>query len=331
MLRPAYPLWKHALLLWKHALLLGALAAGFGPLTAYAQTPPHSPPSLVKTTTPRLFPPASHSKNMSAVTVMSVGSDTVHVMLADGTGQEASVKSGSVFLVNGKMVMPSEFPVGGHAWLRTRTRASDGTLSVVLLSDAASEAALDMYRRQELTGRIVSRDDKTLVVKPNADAGGAVVSLHLTAKTVFRHNGAVSEVSAFALNASVAVQTRSLPSGLLMASVVSDSDTDLAKEKAARKTTGLSGSVSAVDLDKQLLRITPKTKPGMTVAVAQSTRIKVRKREGTLKDITAGMHVSARLSAQQDSEGHLVAASLSAYDAPLPMARKKAVVGKKTP
>lgn len=114
-----------------------------------------------------------------------------------------------------------------------------------------------------------------------------------------------------------------------MAAVVSDSTPDLAGVKAARKTTALSGGASAIDIDKSLLHITPKTKPGQTVALTPATRIKVRKLDGTLKDITPGMHVSARLSAQKDADGHPIAISLSAYDAPLPMARKRAAGLKK--
>ncbi len=315
----------------KRALLLCALAACFALPTARAQTPLPVPAVPAKAAAPRWVLPTAHSKNTLSVLVTAIDADAVHVTLADGTLMDASIKRGSSFLVNGRLVSPGEFPLGGKAWLRMRTRASDGALSVVLLSDPASEAALDTYRRQPLSGRIVSVDDKTLVVKPSGDAGSAPVSFHLTAKTMFRHHGAESDASSFAPDTPVAVQARALPSGLLMAAVVSDSVADLAQTKAAHKTTSLSGSASAVDLDKRLLRITPKTKPGQMVAIAENTRIKVRKMDGTLKDITAGMHVSARLSAQKDAEGHPVAVSLSAYDAPVPLAKKKPMAVKKTP
>lgn len=184
---------------------------------AWAQTPPaamptHSAPALVKTAASRLFSPPSRSKSLLPVTVVSVGADTVHATLADGTPLDAAVKKSSVFLVGGKMVTPDAFPSGGAAWLRTRTRASDGAVSVVLLSDASSLAAIDLYRKQVLVGTVVSRDDKTLVVQPTGgDKSGALVSLHLTAKTVFRHGGAEGGASGFAPGAAVAVQTRSLP------------------------------------------------------------------------------------------------------------------------
>lgn len=315
----------------KRALLLCALAVCFALPTARAQTPSHVPAVPTKAAAPRLVLPTAPSKNTLSVSVTAIDAEMIHVTLADGTVVDAAIKRGSSFLVNGRLVSPGEFPIGGRAWLRTRTRASDGALSVVLLCDPASETALDTYRKQPLDGRIVSVDDQTLVVKPSGDAGSALVSLHMTAKTVFRRGGAESDMAAFAPDAPVAVQARSLPSGLLMASVVSDSAADLAKTKAAHKTTSLSGSAAAIDLDKQRLRITPKTKPGQLVAVAENTRIKVRKIDGTLKDITAGMHVSARLSAQKDAEGHPIAVSLSAYDAPLPLTKKKPMALKKAP
>ena len=315
----------------KRTALLCALAASIALPTAHAQTPPHSPTALAKAAARGLSLPVARSKNTLSVSVTAIDADAVHAALADGTSVDAAVKHGSAFLVNGRLVAPGEFPVGGQAWLRTRTRASDGALSVVLLCDTASETALDMYRKQVLVGHVVGVDDKTLVVQPDGDQGRAVVSLRLTPKTVFRHGGAESAAPAFPADASVAVQARSLPSGLLMALVVSDSAADLAGTKAARKTTSLSGSAGWVDLDKQQLRITPKTKPGQVVAVAQNTRIKVRKLDGTLKDITVGMHVSARLSAQKDGEGHPVAVSLAAYDAPVPLVKKKAVAVKKAP
>lgn len=319
------------LALQKRALRLCAIAFCFAAPMAHAQTTTHSPLTPAKAAPAGLVSPTAHSKNMLSVSVTQINADAVHAALPDGTTVEAAVKRGSVFLVDGRMVAPGEFPIGGQAWLRTRTRASDGALSVVLLSDPASQAALDTYRKQVLAGRIVSIDDKTLVVKPSSDAGSTLVSLHLTAKTLFRQKGAEVSASAFLPDSPVAVQTRSLPSGLLMAAVVSDSAADLAGTKAAQKTTSLSGSAAAIDLDHQLLRITPKTKPGQVVAVAQSTRIKVRKMAGALKDITVGMHVSARLSAQTDADGHPVAVSLSAYDAPVPLARRKPIVLKKMP
>ncbi len=315
----------------KRTLLFCAFFVGFALPSTHAQTAAPVQTAPAKAAVPRLVLPAAHSKNTLSVTVTAIDADAVHVTLADGTGVDAAIKRGSAFLVSGRLVASGEFPIGGQAWLRTRTRASDGTLSVVLLCDPASEAALDTYRKQALVGRIISLDDKTLVVKPGGDGGSTPVSLHMTAKTLFRHNGSESDAAAFSPDAPVAVQTRSLPSGLLMASVVSDSAADLAGTKAARKTTSLSGSASAIDLDKQTLRITPKTKPGQVVAVAQNTRTKVRKIDGTLKDITAGMHVSARLSAQKDAEGHPLAVSLSAYDAPAPLVKKKPMAVKKTP
>jgi len=315
----------------KRALLLCALAVCFAGPTAHAQMPPRVQTAPAKAAAPRLVLPATHSKNTLPVTVTAIDADAVHAALADGTSVDAAIKRGSLFLVNGRLVAPSEFPIGGPSWLRTRTRASDGALSVVLLSDPASLAALDTYRKQVLVGRIVSLDDKTLVVKPGGDTNSTPVSLRLTAKTLFRQKGEEASASAFLPDSPVAVQARSLPSGLLMASVVSDSAADLAGTKASHKTTALSGSAAAIDLDKQQLRITPKTKPGQIVAVAQNTRIKVRKRDAALKDITVGMHVSARLSAQKDADGHPIAVSLSAYDAPAPSVRRRPIVMKKVP
>ncbi len=320
-----------ALSAWKHALLFCAFTIMVALPPAFAQTMPAAEAVHAKAGTTKLLLPVTHSKNMSLVTVTAIDADAVHGTLADGTIVDAQIKRGSSFLVNGRLVSSGEFPIGGSAWLRTRMRSSDGTLSVVLLSDTVSETALDTYRKQVIVGHVAFADDKTLVVKPSGDGGSVPVSLHLTAKTVFRHNGAELDASSFLGDAPVAVQARSLPSGLLMAMLVSDSAADLAKEKAARKTTGLSGSAGAIDLDKMLLRITPKTKPGQIVAVAENTRVKVRKIDGTLKDITAGMHVSARLSAQKDASGHPIAVSLSAYDAPVPLVKKKMAAVKKTP
>lgn len=323
MLRLAYTTPKRTLL-----CVLAALA----PLAAGAQTPPPSSPALVKTTAPKLFASLPHSKNTLSVSVTAIDGETVHAALADGTALDAAVKRGSVFLVNGRQVAAGAYPVGGQSWLRTRTRASDGAVSVVLLCDAASETALDTYRKQVLSGKVVSADDKTLLVQPDGTGpGGAMVSLHLTAKTVFRQHGAVASAASFPAGSPVSVKTRSLPSGLLMASVVSDNALDLAKAKAVGKTTSLSGSASDVDGNKGQILITPKTKPAQVVAVVPATRITLRKLGAALMDIRPGMHVSARLSAQTDGAGHPVAVSLSASDAPVPMAKRRATTGKKMP
>ena len=61
-------------------------------------------------------------------------------------------------------------------------------MSVVLLCDPASAAALDAYRKKTLVGTVQTLDDKTLVVKPSG--GGTPLTLRLTAKTLFRKAGA---------------------------------------------------------------------------------------------------------------------------------------------
>ena len=306
------------------AALLGALAAAALATPAGAQT------AAAKTTAPAraaaspLRGASTHSKNVQSVVVTSVDADTLHVTRADGTTLDADIKPGSVFLRNGVSVAPADFPAGTKAWLRTRTRASDGAVSVVMLSDEASAAAIDAYRKKALIGHVVSVSDKDMVVKPDTGPSATPLTLHVTAKTKFRHGGADAAATSFSVGAPVAVVTRGLPSGLLMASIVSDTTADAAQEKAAAKTTSVSGRAADVQADKGLLRIVPKTKPAQTVAVTDTTRIKVRKMDAALKDITPGMRVTAHLSHQKDSAGHPLAVSLAAYDAAAPAAKKRA-------
>lgn len=314
--------------LW--AALLATLAATALAPPAGAQSAPARRDIPAKTTASHLRVPSTHSKNVQSVTVTSIDADTLHATLADGTTLDADIKPGSIFLQGGVSVAPADFPTGTKALMRTRTRASDGAMSVVMLSDQASADAIDAYRKKALVGHIVSVDDKTIVVKPDTGASATPLTLHFTAKTLFRHGGADATPGAFPVGAPVAVVTRGLPSGLLMASIVSDTAPDAAQEKATAKTISLSGRAADVQPDKGLLRIAPKTKPAQTIAVTDTTHIKVRKADATLKDITPGMRVTAHLSHQKDADGHTIAASLAAYDA-APPAIKKRATGKSAP
>lgn len=271
-------------------------------------------PAGAKPAAPKAPPPVTHSKNVRPVTVVSVDEQAVHLTLADGTALDAELRPSSLFLKGGVAVRPTDFGAGTRAIIRTRTRASDGAVSVVLLSDAATAAAIDAYRRKPLAGRVKSQDDKYWVIKPEGAADATPLTLHVTAKTAYRKNGAGADATAFPVGSSVTVITRGLPSGLLMASVISDSTADAAKTQAALKPVILSGAAAEVQPDKGLLTIVPRSKPRQTIAVTDATRIKIRKEGATFGDVKIGMRVTARLSHEKDSAGHLIATSLSVYD-----------------
>ena len=263
-----------------------------------------------------------HAK-LQTVTVRSTDDQAVHVTLADGTAEDVLIRPSSLFLKAGLAVSPTAFPAGVKALLRARTRASDGAVSVVMLCDAASAAALDAYRKKTLVGTVQDVDEKTLVVRPAG--GGTPVTLRLTPKTLCRKGGADASAAAFAPGSSVAVITRGLPSGLLMAALVSDAPADADRERALLKPVRLSGHVLDVQPDQNLLTVAAlKPKGRRTIAVGPDTRIKVRKEDATLDDLKPGMRVAVRLGRGQDAAGHPLAASLSASDA-APVRAKKAV------
>lgn len=291
-------------------------------LTAFTLLP--TAPRTFAQSAPKTAPAASHSKNVRSVTITSVDADAVHAVLPDGTTLDANIKPGSIFLAKGVPGTASDFLPGTKALLRTRTRASDGTLSIVMLSDMASADAINSFRKRALTGHVVSISGKYLVVRPDTAKDATPLTLDITPKTLWRHGGAAGSPAVFPVEAPIAVVTRGLPSGLLMATIVSDTPPDAAQVKASLKTVSLSGTAIDIQADKGLLQIAPKTKPRQTIAVTAETRIKIRKTEAALRDITPGMHIAARLTTQRDSDGHAIAASLSAYDAPAPLPHKKA-------
>ncbi len=258
---------------------------------------------------------------MQTVTVRGGDNQVLHLTRADGTALDALVRPSSLFLKNGVSVPPSAFAAGSQVLLRARTRASDGVVSVVLLCDAASAAAIEAYRKKTLVGTVQGVDEKALVVRPAG--GGTPVTLRVTPKTVFRKGGVGAGAGMFPLGASVAVLTRGLPSGLLMASLVTDAPADAARERVALKLVRLSGHVLDVQPEKSLLTVAvTKPKGRRVVAVSADTRIKVRKEDATLDDLKPGMRVSVRLGRDKDGEGYPLAASLSASDAPMGRTRK---------
>lgn len=271
--------------------------------------------------------PVSHSKNVKTATVVSVDEQAVHLTLADGSALDAELRPSSLFLKGGLIAKPADFASGAKVVVRVRTRASDGVVSLVMLCDPATAAIVDLYRRKPVAGRVQSEDDGYWVVKPDGAGDVTPITLHITAKTAFRKGGGDAAATAFPVGAAVAVVTRGLPSGLLMASIITDTAEDAAAVKAALKTVSLSGLAADVQPEKSLLTIAPRGKPRQTICVTDATRIKVRKQDAVLKDVTPGMHVTARLSPRRDSAGHLTAASLSASDAAV-TSRKKAPVKK---
>lgn len=301
---------------WRRALGLGAALLWSG-VVGPVGAKPAAPKTVAATVT--------HSKNVRAATVVSVDEQAVHLTLADGTTLDAELRPSSLFLKGGVVVAPTEFGAGTKVIVRTRTRASDGAVSVVMLCDNATAAAIDAYRRKPLVGKVQSEDDKYWVVKPDGSADATPLTIHLTPKTAFRKGGADATAAAFPVGASVTIVTRGLPNGLLMGSIITDSAADAAVTKANLKPIILSGLAADVQPEKKLLTIAPTKKPRQTVAVTDATKIKVRKQDALFQDITPGMHVSARLSHQKDGAGHLTATSLSAYDAGV-SPRKKAAV-----
>lgn len=290
-------------------------------------TPTNAAPAGVPATTSTAAPktialPVSHSKNIHAATVASVDEEAVHLTLAGGETLDAELRPSSLFLKDGLLVRPTGLPAGTKVYARTRTRASDGAVSVVLVSDLASAAAIEAYRRKPLTGKVQSQDDKYWVVKPDAPADATPLTIHVTAKTVYRAKGTEATAAAFPIGSSVTVITRGLPSGLLMASIISDTGTDAAQTKAWLKPIYLSGVVVDVQPDRNLLTIAPLKGPRQTIAVTASTRITLRRLPAQLSDVKVGMRAATRLSHQTDSAGHPLALNIGAYDV-LPGGRAK--------
>ena len=78
-----------------------------------------------------------------------------------------------------------------------------------------------------------------------------------------------------------------------------------------------------VQPDKSLLTIAALKPQGRrTVAVGPDTRIRLRKEDATLDDLKPGMRVAVRLGRAKDADGHPLASSLSASDAPPAKTRK---------
>lgn len=309
-----------------HCIAL-ALCLGL-PLSLNAVTARAAPKAASVSKTTAL--PVSHSKNVHLATLNTVDDSGVHVTLDDGTTLDAEMRPSSLFLVNGLAANATDFKPNTRVVLRTRTRASDGVVSVVMLCDLQTAASIEAYRRKPVVGKVVSADEKTLVVQPEG-ASAVPLTLHITAKTTYRKGGEDATAAAFPAGSPVAVITRGLPSGLLMASIVSDRSADAISEKAALKPISLVGTAVMVDADKGLLTLAPKTKPRQTIAVVDATKIKVEKADATLREVLQGMRVSARIGHMKDADGHMIATSISAFPLLPKSLHKKAPVAAKTP
>ncbi len=303
-----------------------ALALLSSPLPADAQAAP-----VPKTAAPPLTARTAalpRSKNVHSGTLASADDSTVTVTLPDSSALAADVKPSSVFLLNGISATPADFKPGMKVMLRTRAHASNDTNSVVLLCDLPSAQAIEAWRKKPLVGTLQSMGEKDLVVKP--DGSAVPVTLRLSPKTVYRKGGKDASAATFGVGAAVTVVTRGLPSGLLLATIVSDSNADAIAEKTALKPLTLSGRVTAVQAEQGLVTVAPKAKPSQTIAVTDATHVRVGKADASLKEVAVGMELRARLSRTPDAAGHLTATSVSASVA-APSRKKAATPMQKTP
>lgn len=253
-------------------------------------------------------------------TLLRLDDKAVQVTLADGSLLTADIRPSSLFLKGGLMVSLTDFLPGDAMAFRVRARA--GGVSLVLLGDLDSLAAIDAARGKILRGMLQSASDHFLVLLPDG-SGALPLTLRVSAKTRYLWGGQDAAASAFAPGATVAVQTRGLPDGLLLAETVSDASGP-APTRTAHPSSRLSGIVWDLPLGNATLVLMSRSKTRRVIAVNSSTRITLDGNATNLSDFRRGMSVSSHLGRDKDADGNPIAVTLTAHSAAPLKTKKKA-------
>jgi hypothetical protein len=278
------------------AVLLTAAAAAL-PRAARAQGSPAAPSAVPAAVgAPGAKSAAARSKTRTLRgTVVAVDAATGTVRLAPEKGGEAVavlVKKTSRFGRMGKETAGlQDFTAGDPIVARLSFRAEGGEVWLRELRDRASHEAYTRDRREICVGTVTQNGGDRLEVRR---ADGGLLAFRVTGKSVSRKNGAAVPASAFAVGAPVAVQPRSLPSGDLMARVISDSAADIAtvgmESRASWK-----GKIESVDAARNALVLRRDDGQAREVAVAADAKIARGKAPLAMKDLAPGLNVRIHL------------------------------------
>ncbi len=253
-------------------------------------------------------------------TLLRLDDKTMQATLADGSLLTADIRPSSLFLKGGLRVSLTDFLPGDAVAFRIRARA--GGASLVLLSDSDSLAAIDAARGKVLRGMLQSADDHFLVLLPDGSSA-LPLTVRVSAKSRYLWGGQDATATAFAPGATIAVQTRGLPDGLLLAETVSDASGP-APTRTAHFSSRLSGIVWDLPMGNATLVLMSRSKTRRVLAIDQGTQITLEGKAATLSDLRRGMSVSAHLRHDKDAGGNPIAATLAAHSAAPATTKKKA-------
>jgi len=241
-------------------------------------------------------------------TLLTANADSWTVQGDDGRLSSVQITGATWFVKGGLPVAARAFVPGEEVKIRL-ARSAKSPMRALLVCDPQTAADLERRRGHALAGTILSADTQVWTLAPADGTAPALVCL--SPRTAFSAAGSPVTAAAFGSGASVVITTRALPSGLPSAVSVSEGDGS-EPEAAAPSRRSVSGIVLEVDAAAGLLSVQDKAGGTLTLATNARTRVKVRKRAASLGDITAGMHVSARLGVAGDAAGNPLAVSVSA-------------------
>jgi hypothetical protein len=277
--------------------VLFSLLVGCAVASAQTSDPPRPKPSSPKRT-------GAKSPNTIPGDIVSLDTDSAILTLKERSGaiHEFGLTEKTRYIKGRRPVQASDFKTGEAAVAQVRKVRNEEARNVVVLADPATWEWLVTLRRETVNATITEIGENTLTAAIRPDAAPFLYTI--SAKTKWSKGGKEVTVNDFKAGDTVLIVPRTLPSGGIMARVVSDTPMGAAqmKERQARTVTGV-----IMTLDAMTRRFTLKTRSGDTrpLRYTETTEVKQGTRTLPLTVLKVGLAVSARL--KQDILGDEVA------------------------
>jgi Cu/Ag efflux protein CusF len=186
----------------------------------------------------------------------------------------------------------SDFKPGDTVVIHVRKSRKDNSYSITEIADPASWDWLTEMRRKLTTATITELDEESLAVTVGPD--NLPLSYVVSEKTRWMRNGKEATAADFKAGEKVSIVPRALPSGNIMASVVSDTQEGAAQGKE-RKALSVHGVIKSLDPTAKKITLLTVAKDERTLRMADELEVHSGSKTLPLTALKTGQHINARV------------------------------------
>ena len=251
-------------------------------LPCVAQPPPNASvrsPKRVTKTAPRIV----------RGTLVAVDKSTLLITIKDRftNKKEYTLSEKTRYSIAHKSVELTDLKLDTPVVLHLTHSRSTGSDLVNEMCDPGSWLWLDKQRKTTQSGTIAELNDQELIIT----VGGEKVTYRHTSKTIWSKVGKTVAATDFKVGDSATVVPRALPSGGIMARIVTDSAANAVVEKR-RASRVHSGIVAAIDIGQKSVAIRDKNRILESFHFDETTTVWRSKKPAELSEIHPGMSIS---------------------------------------